>query len=140
MAEQFMTNKRTERINLLYHYVREEVIESKSFEMESVATKANTSDIFTIPLDRGHSEVHRDTLLRSFSGYLKWRSTRLYLGQGFSGTVDTGFPFEHVWSQDAHVFGALQPAVSQWNATTLRSWLGRRAAAASWSAATARTR
>jgi hypothetical protein len=72
--------------------------------------------------------------------YPKWRSTHLDLGQGCSGTVKTGFRFEHVWSQDAHVLGALPPAVSQWNATTLRPWVGRRAAAAPWSASTARAR
>jgi hypothetical protein len=31
--------------------------------MGYVATKANTSDIFTKPFDRGHFEVHRDTLM-----------------------------------------------------------------------------
>jgi len=44
--------------------------------------------------------------------YPKWRSTHLDFGQGCSGSVETGFPSEHVWSQDAHVFGALPPAVS----------------------------
>ena len=53
MAEQSVTNKRTKHINLRYHYVREEISEFKNFEMEYVATKANTSDIFTKPLDRG---------------------------------------------------------------------------------------
>ena len=42
--------------------------------------------------------------------YPKWRSTHLDFGQGCSGSVETGFPSEHVWSQDAHVFGALPPA------------------------------
>jgi hypothetical protein len=38
------------------------------------------------------------------------------------------------------VFSALPPALSHWNATTLRSWVGRRAAAAPWSASTAHAR
>ena len=64
MAEQSVTNKRTKHINLRYHYVREEISEFKNFEMEYVATKANTSDIFTKPLDRGLFEFHRDTLMK----------------------------------------------------------------------------
>jgi hypothetical protein len=64
MAEQSVTNKRTKHINLRYHYVREEISEFKNFEMEYVATKANTSDIFTKPLDKGLFEVHRDTLMK----------------------------------------------------------------------------
>jgi len=60
--------------------------------------------------------------------YPKWRSiqsTHLDFGQGCSGSVETGFPSEHVWSQDAHVFGALPPAVSQRNATTEPCGVGR---------------
>jgi hypothetical protein len=42
--------------------------------------------------------------------YPKWQSTQLEFEQGCSGTAETWSPFEHVWRQDAHVFGALPPA------------------------------
>ena len=63
MGEQSVTNKRTKHIDLRYHYVREEIQEFKNFDLEYVATKLNTSDIFTKPLDRTLFEFHRDTLM-----------------------------------------------------------------------------
>ena len=63
MAEQSVTNKRTKHIDLRYHFVREEIMEYKNFELQYVATKLNTADIFTKPLDRGLFETHRDTLM-----------------------------------------------------------------------------
>ena len=45
MAVQSVTNTRAKIINLRYDYVREEISEFENFEMEYVATKANTSDI-----------------------------------------------------------------------------------------------
>ena len=63
MAEQSVTNKRTKNIDLRYHFEREEIMEYKNFELQYVATKLNTADIFTKPLDRGLFETHRDTLM-----------------------------------------------------------------------------
>jgi hypothetical protein len=64
MDEQSITDKRTKHINLRYHFVRELITELYFFEMEYVVKKANTSEIFTKPLDRGLFEVHGDTLMK----------------------------------------------------------------------------
>jgi hypothetical protein len=63
MAEQSITNKRTKHIDLRYHYVREEIQEFKNFDLKYVITTANTSDIFTKPLDKTLFETHKDTLM-----------------------------------------------------------------------------
>jgi hypothetical protein len=44
-------------------YVREEIQEFKNFDLKYVITTANTSDIFTKPLDKTLFETHKDTLM-----------------------------------------------------------------------------
>ena len=63
MDEQSVTTKGP-NISTCVITMWEEISEFKNFEMEYVATKVNTSDIFTKPLDRGLFEVHRDTLMK----------------------------------------------------------------------------
>jgi hypothetical protein len=81
MAEQSVTNK-NQAYQPAFSLSERGDIRVQNFEMDHVATKANTSDIITKSLDRGLFEVHRDTL-RSRPPYVRI-STKLFYERKFN--------------------------------------------------------